>query len=237
MDFPGQRKWEVDAEALSDCRHFWHQRESDPVPGVEESMARNTKVQQGKKRASQEARQKQAQKKRLIRNSIIGGVVAIGIVAALVATWPEPDVGSTEAESWDLPALVGEGRYALSDFSGEPTVAVFFASWCTVCEREIPDFLAVSREIGDDVNFIGINSQDNGHGGGDADKWGMTGEWPIARDIGGRNQSGLSVNTFGARGMPLTVIYAPTGEVAHIQRGGMSGQQLVDLLGQLGLYA
>jgi len=199
-------------------------------------MARNTKVQQGKKRAEHDARQKQAQKKKMIRNSIIGAVAVVGIVFVLIATWPEPEVGSTEAEAWDLPALVGEGRYALSDFSGEPTVAVFFASWCTVCEHEIPDFLAVSREIGDDVNFIGINSQDNGRGGGDADKWGITGQWPIAKDIGGRNQSGLSVDTFGARGMPLTVIYTPTGEVAHIQRGGISGQQLVELLTQLGLY-
>jgi len=199
-------------------------------------MARNTKVQQGKKRAEHDARQKQAQKKKMIRNSIIGAVAVVGIVFVLIATWPEPEVGSTEAGAWDLPALVGEGRYALSDFSGEPTVAVFFASWCTVCEHEIPDFLAVSREIGDDVNFIGINSQDNGRGGGDADKWGITGQWPIAKDIGGRNQSGLSVDTFGARGMPLTVIYTPTGEVAHIQRGGISGQQLVELLTQLGLY-
>jgi thiol-disulfide isomerase/thioredoxin len=199
-------------------------------------MARNTKVQHGKKRAEQEARQKQAHQKKVIRNAIVGGVIAIGIVVALVATWPEPDVGSTEAEAWDLPALVGEGRYALSDFGGQPTVAVFFASWCTVCEHEIPDFLAVSQEMADDVNFIGINSQDNGRGGGDADKWGITGEWPIARDIGGRNQSGLSVDTFGARGMPLTVIYTPEGSVAHIQRGGMSGEQLVSLLGQLGLH-
>jgi thiol-disulfide isomerase/thioredoxin len=199
-------------------------------------MARNTKVQQGKKRAEQEARQKQAQKTKVIRNSVIGGVVVIGLIFALIATWPEPEVGSTEAEAWDLPALVGEERYALSDFIGEPTVAVFFASWCTVCEHEIPEFLSVSQEIGDDVNFIGINSQDNGRGGGDADKWGITGQWPIAKDIGGHNQSGLSVDTFGARGMPLTVIYTPDGTVAHVQRGGMSGQQLVDLLGQLGLY-
>ncbi len=200
-------------------------------------MTKNTKTQQGKKRAEQQARQEQARKKKLVRNWIIAGALALGVVVLLVATWPEPDVGSTEAEAWDLPALVGEGRYALSDFSGEPTVAVFFASWCTVCEREIPDFLAVSKNIGDEVNFIGINSQDNGRGGGDADKWGITGEWPIARDIGGRNQSGLSVDTFGARGMPLTVIYTPEGQVAHIQRGGISGQQLLDLLSSLGLYS
>lgn len=200
-------------------------------------MANSTKHKQGKKRAQQEARQKQAQRQRRIRNTVIAGVVSVGIVVALVATWPEPDVGSTEAETWDLPALVGEGRYALSDFSGEPTVAVFFASWCTVCEHEIPEFLAVSKQIGDDVNFVGINSQDNGRGGGDADKWGITGEWPIARDINGRSQSGLSVDTFGARGMPLTVIYTSDGRVAHIQRGGISGQQLIELLNQLGLYS
>lgn len=200
-------------------------------------MARNTKTHQGKKRAEREARQRQAHKKRLMRNGAIAGVVAISVAVFLVATWPEPDVGSTEAEAWDLPALVGDGRYALGDFGGEPTVAVFFASWCTVCEEEIPEFLAVSREIGDRVNFVGINSQDNGRGGGDADKWGITGEWPIARDIGGRNQSGLSVDTFGARGMPLTVIYTPHGTVAHIQRGGMSGRQLVNLLTDLGLLS
>ena len=200
-------------------------------------MAKNTKTQQGKKRAQQEARRKQAQKRKVIRSAVIAGAVVVGVVVALVATWPEPDVGSTEAEAWDLPALVGEGRYALSDFGGEPTVAVFFASWCTVCEHEIPDFLEVSKQIGDEVNFVGINSQDNGRGGGDADKWGITGEWPIARDIGGRNQSGLSVETFGARGMPLTVIYTSDGKVAHIQRGGLSGQQLVGLLTDLDLLS
>jgi len=201
------------------------------------TMANSTRQQQGKKRAQQDARRRKAQRSKVIRNSLIGALLLFAAVAALVMTWPEPDVGSTEAEAWDLPALVGEGRYALSDFSGQPTVAVFFASWCTVCENEIPEFLAASRQLGDHVNFVGINSQDNGHGGGDADKWGITGEWPIARDIGGRSQSGLSVDTFGARGMPLTVIYTPEGGVAHIQRGGISGQQLIDLLSQLGLYS
>ncbi|MDK1016734.1 MAG: TlpA disulfide reductase family protein [Actinomycetota bacterium] len=200
-------------------------------------MARSTTDTKGRKRVEQQARRKQAQKKKLIRNGVVIGLAALALLVLLVSTWPEPEAGSTEAEAWDLPALVGDGRYTLSDFNGQPTVAVFFASWCTVCEHEIPEFLAVSQEIGDRVNFVGINSQDNGRGGGDADKWGITGEWPIAKDIGGRNQSGLSVETFGARGMPLTVIYTSDGAVAHIQRGGMSGQQLVALLTDLGLLS
>ena len=200
-------------------------------------MARSTTDTKGRKRVEQQARRKQAQNKKLIRNGVVIGLAALALLVLLVSTWPEPEVGSTEAEAWDLPALVGDGRYTLSDFNGQPTVAVFFASWCTVCEHEIPEFLAVSQEIGNRVNFVGINSQDNGRGGGDADKWGITGEWPIAKDIGGRNQSGLSVETFGARGMPLTVIYTSDGAVAHIQRGGMSGQQLVALLTDLGLLS
>lgn len=200
-------------------------------------MARSTTDTKGRKRVEQQARRKQAQNKKLIRNGVVIGLAALALLVLLVSAWPEPEIGSTEAEAWDLPALVGDGRYTLSDFNGQPTVAVFFASWCTVCEHEIPEFLAVSQEIGDRVNFVGINSQDNGRGGGDADKWGITGEWPIAKDIGGRNQSGLSVETFGARGMPLTVIYTSDGAVAHIQRGGMSGQQLVALLTDLGLLS
>ncbi|MEE8486204.1 MAG: TlpA disulfide reductase family protein [Acidimicrobiia bacterium] len=200
-------------------------------------MSRSTTDTKGRIRVEQQARRKQAQKKKLIRNGVVIGLAALALLVLLVSTWPEPEIGSTEAEAWDLPALVGDGRYTLSDFNGQPTVAVFFASWCTVCEHEIPEFLAVSQEIGDRVNFVGINSQDNGRGGGDADKWGITGEWPIAKDIGGRNQSGLSVETFGARGMPLTVIYTSDGAVAHIQRGGMSGQQLVALLTDLGLLS
>ena len=163
------------------------------------------------------------------------GVTAavVGVAALVFLTWPEPEVGSIEAWSWDLPALVGDERIALSDFGGKPTVAAFFASWCTVCEGEIPEFLAVSQEVGDDINLVGINTQDNGRGGGDADKWGITGEWPIAKDIGGRSASGLSVEVFGARGMPLTVFYDEEGSVAHVLRGGISADRLLELLDEL----
>ena len=33
-------------------------------------------------------------------------------------------------------------------------------------DGELPGFAALSREIGDDVNFVGINTQDNGRGSG-----------------------------------------------------------------------
>jgi thiol-disulfide isomerase/thioredoxin len=200
-------------------------------------MSRSNATRQKKRSEERAAAKAKAHRSKLIKGWAGAAAVAIVIAGLVALTWPKPDVGSTAAESWDLPALRGDERISLSDFEGKPTVAAFFASWCEVCEAELPGFVRLSHEIGDDINFVGINSQDNGNGGGDADKWGMTGTWLIARDIGGRNQSGLSVNTFGARGMPLTVIYDESGAVMHVQRGGISADQLLDLLEDLVGYS
>lgn len=43
-------------------------------------------------------------------------------------------------------------------------------SWRHVCEKEIPRLLALSEQIGNEVNLVGINSRDNSIGMGDAEK-------------------------------------------------------------------
>jgi thiol-disulfide isomerase/thioredoxin len=160
-------------------------------------------------------------------------VAGAGLIALLVVLWPSPQTGDTTAEAWDLPQLDGDGRVAIADFAGTPTVAAFFASWCDVCEDEIPEYLAVSQQVGDQVQFVGIDTQDNGGGLGDAEKWGIAGVWPLARDIGGHNGSGLSTGTFGARGSPMTAFYDASGTVVHIQQGGLTGAQLLATLDEL----
>jgi thiol-disulfide isomerase/thioredoxin len=190
-------------------------------------MARSTKAQRrGERRREQQEREQREARKRTIRGVLIGGGVLVALVAALVLLWPSPEVGDTSAEAWDLPALDGDDRVAIADFRGKPTVAAFFASWCEVCENEIPEFLEVSQEVGDQVQFVGIDTQDGGSGLGDAEKWGIAGAWPLAKDIGGTNGSGLSTGTFGMRGSPMTAFYDAEGTVVHVQRGGISGAQL-----------
>ncbi len=197
-------------------------------------MARQTKAQRRaeKQRAAEEKRRREA-RQRAVR--IIGGGLAVTILVVLfvISVWPEPAVGDTSADGWDLPELDGDGRVALSDFAGKPTVVAFFASWCEVCEEEIPQLLALSDEIGDEVNFVGINSQDNSRGLGDAEKWGIAGVWPLAADIGNRNGSGLSSGTFGARGMPLNLIYDSAGNLVHVQPGGLRATDALRLLDEL----
>ena len=194
-------------------------------------MARTSKNQSRDQRKSEAAeRRKAAKRNRTIRNIAIAGVAGAALVSLLVVLWPTPQTGDTTAEAWDLPQLDGDGRVAIADFQGTPTVAAFFASWCEVCEHEIPEFLAVSQQIGEQVQFVGIDTQDNGGGLGDAEDWGIAGVWPLAQDIGGRNGSGLSTGTFGARGSPMTVFYDADGTVVHVQQGGLSGAQLLAAL-------
>ena len=194
-------------------------------------MARTSnKQQRDQRRQESEEKRKAAARKTTIRNVGIAGAIGVALVGLLVVLWPAPAVGDTSATAWDLPELDGDGRVTLADSLGTPTVAAFFASWCEVCEQEIPEYLAVSQQVGDQVHFVGIDTQDNGSGLGDAERWGIAGVWPLARDIGGTNGSGLSTGTFGARGSPMTVFYDEAGTVVHIQQGGLSAQQLLAAL-------
>jgi thiol-disulfide isomerase/thioredoxin len=201
-------------------------------------MAKQTRAQQ---RAAQikKAEEKRLQQARQRRSRmIVGGVGAVVLFALLVAvylpgTTNEATADDTTAESWDLPALDGDGRVAIGDFRGKPTVVAFYASWCEVCEQEMPGLLALSEQIRDEVNFVAVNAQDNGQGLADAEKWGIAGKWPIAVDVGGTNGSGLSMGTFGMRGMPLNLIYDATGTLVYTHPGGLGTQDALTLLDQL----
>ncbi len=195
-------------------------------------MARSKRQQRAKRAAEAEARRASARRRGLLRNLGIGLVVVAAIGAAAFALRPGPaPSGTAGLSAWDLPELDGEGRVALADFTGRPTVAAFFASWCPHCQRELPGFVALSEEIGDRVNFVGINTQDTGRGLGLARESGID-AWPLARDVGPGDQRQLS-SAFGARGMPLTVIYGPDGAVADVTRGPMSATTLLGKLQEL----
>ena len=207
---------------------------ADPTYSFVSSVARVTKAQAKDQRRREREQEAQRRARRgMVRNIAVAASVVGVLVVALVLLWPDPEVGDTTAEAWDLPQLDGDGRVAIADFRGKPTVAAFFASWCEVCEEEIPEYLAVSQRVGDDVQFVGINTQDSGRGLADAEKWGIAGVWPLAKDIGGSTGSGLSTGTFGMRGSPMTAFYDAEGTVVHVQLGGLTGAQLADAIEQL----
>jgi len=189
----------------------------------------NTKS--GTKRARAAERQRQAKRKTLLTRLGIGaGVVVMAAFFILAFTEGDTAVGATETENWDLPALDGDGRVVLSDFEGKPTVAAFFSSWCHVCQRELPGFAELSDLVAADVNFVGINTMNNGSGLPFARQMGIS-HWPLARDIGQHDGRQLATN-FGARGSPTTVLYDESGVVVDVTLGGMNANQLAQKLNQ-----
>lgn len=183
------------------------------------------------KRTRAAERKRQAKQKTLFTRVGIGfGVVVMAVVFVLAFTEGDSAVGATETDNWDLPALEGDGRVVLSDFEGKPTVAAFFSSWCHVCQRELPGFAELSDVVADEVNFVGINTMNNGSGMPFAKQMGIS-HWPLARDIGQHDGRQLATN-FGARGSPTTVLYDESGVVVDVTLGGMDANQLAQKLNQ-----
>ncbi len=64
-----------------------------------------------------------------------------------------------EAISLDGEDLDGD-PLAVQDFRGKPVVLVVWGSWCAPCRDEAPDVVGAAEELGDDVQFVGINIRD-----------------------------------------------------------------------------
>lgn len=192
-------------------------------------MAQSNKVAKAQR---VEARRKAARRRQLIRWGSTAGVALVAIVLIVALSGSGQDLsGVADPLAWDLPDLHGEGRVALIDFEGRPTVAAFFASWCPHCRRELPGFADLADEFSAEVNFVGINAMDRGGGGAFAEQVGIGG-WPLATDIGSGDRREL-ISEFGAQGMPATVIYDAAGNVADVRLGVLGADELRGILEQL----
>lgn len=61
----------------------------------------------------------------------------------------------------DFTVFDAEGSVVhLSDFFGKPIILNFWASWCGPCQMEMPDFQEAYTELGDEIQFLMINSTD-----------------------------------------------------------------------------
>lgn len=79
----------------------------------------------------------------------------------------QPESGETspeeeeKIEAPDITILNAKGEEVkLSDFKGKPVVLNFWASWCSPCKEEMPEFDKVWEEIGEDVHFLMVNMTD-----------------------------------------------------------------------------
>ncbi|MHB8488671.1 MAG: TlpA disulfide reductase family protein [Candidatus Dormibacteria bacterium] len=167
------------------------------------------------------------------RGNIAGMVVALVVVAGfsgllvvsqLSVRIPRSNRVSTTPNSFVLPALDGDGDIRLASFRGKPTLVTFFASWCSACQGELPAYAVTSRALSERVHFIGVDSFETGNGMTVARQYGIA-WWPLARDVGGAEASGLH-DALGGIGMPMTAFYSANGKLIAVAQGALSAAEL-----------
>jgi thiol-disulfide isomerase/thioredoxin len=66
-----------------------------------------------------------------------------------------------KAISFEGEALDGD-TLSIQDYRGKPVVVVVWGSWCAPCRKEAPWVVDAAEDLGDAVQFVGINLRDSG---------------------------------------------------------------------------
>jgi thiol-disulfide isomerase/thioredoxin len=185
------------------------------------------------------------QKKGLSAQAQWGLIIGIGVLIVGVLVFngvrdaaDDGGDGIVTATGWDLPALDDDenpdNRIRIDDFSGTPTVVNFFASWCTACDDELPDFRDTAIALEGEVDFIFVNSNETGNWKPMAERNDID-TFTLAKDIQGTARNGLYRSLRGTGGMPMTAFYDADGNLVDAVLTAMNAQSLNARLAALGL--
>lgn len=136
------------------------------------------------------------------------------IVVALVVTACGTPVSQAASDIADLPQITPTEFEARLASSGMPAVVNVWASWCLPCRSEAPLLTRAAMEHGDEIEFIGVDVQDNQDDAKEfMAEYGLTDFdhfFDPNRDI---------PNHYAGFGTPITMFFAPGGELVRIHEG------------------
>jgi cytochrome c biogenesis protein CcmG/thiol:disulfide interchange protein DsbE len=126
----------------------------------------------------------------------------------------------------DFTAETFDGQTVSSaQLQGTPVVLNFYASWCTICDRELPDFQRVSERLDGRLQVLGVNPQSNDTDAAQAEMIERSGvTYPTVRDP--RDDLLRPFNTTG--GLPTTLFVDGDGVVRKVHNGLLTEQLLLE---------
>lgn len=114
--------------------------------------------------------------------------------------------------------------YRLDDYSGQPIIVNFWASWCAPCLEEMPALQAAYESHREDgLIILGVNQthmDDLDMARGFATQLAL--DFPILRDDDGK----VSDELYRVLGLPTSVFISREGRVVYIQIGVMTDEQI-----------
>jgi cytochrome c biogenesis protein CcmG, thiol:disulfide interchange protein DsbE len=163
---------------------------------------------------------------------LVGATIVIVLVAAAVVVFAGDDDSADSADpvavdDLALASLTGGRDQKLGDvLDRQPLVLNLFASWCSPCIQEMPDFEKVHQDLGDEVDFAGLairNPPDKALE--TVEQTGVT--YPTFGD-----PSDEASELFGVVNMPTTVFLDADGTVLDVHTGRMTEDQLRAEIGE-----
>ncbi|WP_254781918.1 TlpA disulfide reductase family protein [Modestobacter sp. DSM 44400] len=139
---------------------------------------------------------------------------------------------STSPDADALPSLtlscLGPGpAVSLDQLTGRPTLVNLWATWCGPCREEMPLLQDAYVQYGEQVRFLGVDTQDDPE---------AAGSFLADLDIGYPHvvdPSGQLLRELGVRGLPVTLVLDQTGRVKARSIGQLTADELQQLLGSV----
>lgn len=157
---------------------------------------------------------------------MVAWALAFALLAAACGSADEGQINSEAvgtAIDFDFKDFDGASQ-RFSDLPEGPVVLNFFASWCSVCIAEMPDFETVHQNFVGDVNFLGLATQDR-----------VENALRLVKDTGvtypvGNDQNGTIFVLFGGLAMPTTVFLDAGHIVTRVHSGGLDIESLTKII-------
>jgi peroxiredoxin len=156
----------------------------------------------------------------LVRSGVNGGSGQVNAPPAtvhgtLAQGQPAPDFSASTLQGSQL---------TLSSLRGKPVLINFFASWCTVCEVELPGIEQAYKEHrADGFTVVGVNTLESGDGLAFYRRMNLT--FPAVYDPGTPGRIGAAYGV--TQGLPASIFVDRTGNVRLIQYGPVN-KALID---------
>lgn len=135
-------------------------------------------------------------------------LVIFFVLSQAISWWKSRDAMSGNLSAFNVELMDGS-RFLISEFSGEPVLFHFWATWCPVCDLQkgsvesiAEDYPVVSIASWSETEEVKNYMQQNGL------------SFPVMLD-----EDGQLARSYGLKGVPASFILSPSGEIKFVESG------------------
>lgn len=142
-----------------------------------------------------------------------------------------PEDEREPAPTLEGPSLAGDETLSSADLAGGIVIINVWGSWCAPCRAEAPELVEAAERLGDDVQFLGLNTRDLDRAPAQAFVRSFEIPYPNIFDPSGELLLGFG--QLPPTAIPSTLVVDAEGRVAARVIGEVNANTLVELVGDI----